>query len=194
MNEILKRLEIIKSSIAIDDEDIIELQVMKLNKLSLNIEIKNIISKLENHVYSSALFDIENYLKRYSSVVEYIDTEVQSLKLELKSLENKLQTLSEQKIEYLNDIEAITNDLKSDLSAGIFSRNVKNAEDVYRETISSLEQSGVSFDDHARLLHEQSELLSILEEIKDYKQQREAIDQKIKEVYELLIFLNQFFL
>ena len=105
MNEILKRLEIIKSSIAIDDEDIIELQVMKLNKLSLNIEIKNIISKLENHVYSSALFDIENYLKRYSSVVEYIDTEVQSLKLELKSLENKLQTLSEQKIEYLNDIE-----------------------------------------------------------------------------------------
>ena len=37
MNEILKRLEIIKSSIAIDDEDIIELQVMKLNKLSLNL-------------------------------------------------------------------------------------------------------------------------------------------------------------
>ena len=60
MNEILKRLEIIKSSIAIDDEDIIELQVMKLNKLSPNIEIKNIISKLENHEYSSALFDIEN--------------------------------------------------------------------------------------------------------------------------------------
>jgi hypothetical protein len=78
MNEILKRLEIIKSSIAIDDEDIIELQVMKLNKLSPNIEIKNIISKLENHVYSSALFDIENYLKRYSSVVEYIDKEVQT--------------------------------------------------------------------------------------------------------------------
>ena len=141
MNEILKRLEIIKSSIAIDDEDIIELQVMKLNKLSPNIEIKNIISKLENHEYSSALFDIENYLKRYSSVVEYIDTEVQSLKLELKSLENKLQTLSEQKIEYLNDIEEF-NTLYN-LHLGELLKDILNLkkEILYKQTIKQQEKT-----------------------------------------------------
>ncbi|EPG8192817.1 hypothetical protein LF361_003588, partial [Acinetobacter baumannii] len=94
-----------------------------------------------------------------------------------EQLKFKIDSLKQSLEQYLNDIEAISNDLKTDLLAGIFSRNAKNAKDVYRETISSLEQSGVSFDDHARLLHEQSELLSILEEIKDYKQQREAIDK-----------------
>lgn len=170
MNEILKRLEIIKSSIAIDDEEIIELQVMKLNKLSLNIEIKNIISKLENHVYSSALFDIENYLKRYSSVVEYIDTEVQSLKLELKSLENKLQTLSEQKIEYLNDIEEF-NTLYN-LHLGELLKDILNLkkEILYKQTIKQQKE---------KARYEDAEL-----EIEDLKFEISYIERQMEELLE----------
>ena len=177
MNEILKRLEIIKSSIAIDDEDIIELQVMKLNKLSPNIEIKNIISKLENHVYSSALFDIENYLKRYSSVVEYIDTEVQSLKLELKSLENKLQTLSEQKIEYLNDIEEF-NTLYN-LHLGELLKDILNLkkEILYKQTIKQQEKRKTYEDDIEVFNSIKENIEDIKQTIKEFEKVLENIDK-----------------
>ena len=177
MNEILKRLEIIKSSIAIDDEEIIELQVMKLNKLSLNIEIKNIISKLENHEYSSALFDIENYLKRYSSVVEYIDTEVQSLKLELKSLENKLQTLSEQKIEYLNDIEEF-NTLYN-LHLGELLKDILNLkkEILYKQTIKQQEKRKKYEDDIEVFNSTKENIEEIKQTIEEFKKVLEDIDE-----------------
>ena len=64
-----------------------------------------ILNKLKNLDYGSAALDIEAYLSRYSGVIVYEDKEVQGLKLELKSLEKKLQTLSELKREYLNDID-----------------------------------------------------------------------------------------
>ena len=177
MNEILKRLEIIKSSIAIDDEDIIELQVMKLNKLSPNIEIKNIISKLENHEYSSALFDIENYLKRYSSVVEYIDTEVQSLKLELKSLENKLQTLSEQKIEHLNDIEEF-NTLYN-LHLGELLKDILNLkkEILYKQTIKQQEKRKTYEDDIEVFNSIKENIEDIKQTIKEFEKVLENIDK-----------------
>ena len=63
------------------------------------------LNKLENLDYGSAALDIETYLSRYSGIIIYKDKEVQGLKLELKSLEKKLQTLSELKREYLNDID-----------------------------------------------------------------------------------------
>ena len=43
MKQIIKRLEIIKSSIAIDDEEIIELQIIKLKELDADSGIKNIL-------------------------------------------------------------------------------------------------------------------------------------------------------
>ena len=105
MTQILKRLEITKSSIAIEDEEVIELQVMKLQKLNIDDDVKAILTNLEAMNYAKAMKDIEAYILRYSGVVEYVDSEVQGLKLELKSLESKIQKLVEQKTEYLNDIE-----------------------------------------------------------------------------------------
>ena len=90
MKQIIKRLEIIKSSITIDDEDIIELQVIKLKELDTDSGVKNILKKLENQDYGSAMNDIENYIKQHTGIVEYVDSEVIGLKLELKSLEKKL--------------------------------------------------------------------------------------------------------
>ena len=48
MLQIIKQLEIIKSSILIEDVEIIELQIMKLNSQRFDEDVKNIISKLEN--------------------------------------------------------------------------------------------------------------------------------------------------
>ena len=105
MNQILKRLEIIKSSIAIAEDEIIELQMMKLEKLDVDEDVKHILKHLESFCYGDAVSEIDSYLKKYSGVVGYVDVELQSLKLELKALESELQELSQQKQESLNDID-----------------------------------------------------------------------------------------
>jgi hypothetical protein len=105
MKQILKRLELIKTSIDIEDEEIIELQVMKLNKMNIDNEVKAILLKVKNSDFGGVMVEIENYIKRFSGLVVYQDSEVSGLKLELKVLENKLSNLSQTKDEYLNDID-----------------------------------------------------------------------------------------
>ena len=46
MQQILKRLELIKISIVIEDEEIIELQVAKLSSVDVDDEVKMILQKL----------------------------------------------------------------------------------------------------------------------------------------------------
>ena len=135
MTQILKRLEIIKSSIAIEDEEIIELQIMKLQKLDTDDDIKAILEKLEEMNYAKALKDIENYLSKYSGVVKYVDSEVQGLKLELKSLETKIQKLAEQKTEYLNDIEEFNREYNLHLGELIKEILELKKEILYKQTI-----------------------------------------------------------
>ena len=104
MHQILKRLELIKTAITLEDEEIIELQVMKLTAIECDGEVKEILAKLDNKDYGTAVVKIEEYLLRFSGVVVYEDKELQALRLELKALERKLQELSSEKNEYLNDI------------------------------------------------------------------------------------------
>ncbi len=101
MNEIAKRLELIKIAIDIKDEEIIELQVMKLNMLKCNDEVLNILNRIADSDYETVILEINAYLKVFSGIILYEDRELQ---LELKVLEEKLQNLSTQKDEYLNDI------------------------------------------------------------------------------------------
>ena len=104
MKQIAKRLELIKTAISIEDEEIIELQVMKLNMLDCDGEVLNILERVENKDYGRVVLEIESYLKKFSGIVLYEDTELQGLRLELKVLEEKLQDFNTQKDEYLNDI------------------------------------------------------------------------------------------
>ena len=108
MKQILKRLELIKTSIEIDDEEIVELQVMKLQKLPIDKAVQEIVEKLQNSEYRLAFQKITEYLKKYNGVAIFIDGELEALKLELKVLESNLQKLSEQKHESLQEIEEFT--------------------------------------------------------------------------------------
>ena len=66
MKQIIKRLELIKTAIAIEDEEIIELQVMKLQKMELDDRVVSILQSLETLDYADAILSIEHYIKRYS--------------------------------------------------------------------------------------------------------------------------------
>ncbi|PPK57340.1 hypothetical protein B0F89_15014 [Malaciobacter marinus] len=68
MTEVLKRLEIIKSSITIEDEEVIELQLMKLQKLNIDDDVKAIVHNLEAINYTKVMKDIESYLTLHNDM------------------------------------------------------------------------------------------------------------------------------
>ncbi len=106
MKQILKRLELIKTSISIEDEEIIELQLVKLKTLSVDDEVQTILEHIEKNNYGEVLYLIDGYFQRFSGITVYEDPKTLGLKLELKVLEQKLQNFSNEKNEYFNNLNA----------------------------------------------------------------------------------------
>ena len=112
MIKIIKRLELIKTAIALEDEEIIELQVMKLNNIEYDTKIEQILVLISDNRYEQVINLIDTYIEGYNGVIIYEDPQIQGLKVELKILEKKLQNLNEEKSEYthiINDFNAQSN-------------------------------------------------------------------------------------
>ena len=169
MHNIIKRLEIIKSSIDVDDEEIIELQISKLEKLQIDNEVSNIIEQLKSLDYGKAMVDIEEYLKKFRGVTKYVDAEIQGLKLELKVLEKKLQKLSEQKTEYLNDINEFNRQYHLKLG-GLISEILKLKQEILQKNIAKKENKHQSMKEKNKNLQE---------EIDDLKKRIKILKEKL---------------
>jgi chromosome segregation ATPase len=190
MKQIIKRLEIIKSSITIDDEDIIELQVIKLKELDTDSGVKNILKKLENQDYGSAMNDIENYIKQHTGIVEYVDSEVIGLKLELKSLEKKLQSLSQEKTEYLNDIEEFNT--QYNIHLGEITRNILNLKKdiLYKQTQKQQKLKDKYKEDNQIYQDSKDTIEEIKESIRDLEELLKEIDENDENYDEILRAYN----
>ena len=101
MQKIIKRLELIKNSIALEDEDVIELQLSRLKEMELDVSVMEIITAIHRREFSSVIDDIDRYVARFSGMVIYEDGELYGLRLELKVLEGQVENLSDQK----NDLQ-----------------------------------------------------------------------------------------
>ncbi|MEA2099167.1 MAG: hypothetical protein U9P72_03460 [Campylobacterota bacterium] len=134
MIQILKRLELIKTAITIEDEDIIELQISKIKTLDIDDKIKLILEMLNKHDYGNAVVSIEDYISNNNALVVYDDQELQGLKLELKVLENKLQELNLERDEYQNNINEFNT--QYNLSLGDLIKNILklSKEILHRQT------------------------------------------------------------
>ena len=190
MKQIIKRLEIIKSSITIDDEDIIELQDIKLKELDTDSGVKNILKKLENQDYGSAMNDIENYIKQHTGIVEYVDSEVIGLKLELKSLEKKLQSLSQEKTEYLNDIEEFNT--QYNIHLGEITRNILNLKKdiLYKQTQKQQKLKDKYKEDNQIYQDSKDTIEEIKESIRDLEELLKEIDENDENYEEILRAYN----
>ena len=102
MTQQLKRLELIKTAIALEDEEIIKLQILKLDNIENDEKIQEILSLISETRYEHVINLIDAYIERYKGLTLYVDPAVQGLKVELKILEKDLQDLSEKKNEYLH--------------------------------------------------------------------------------------------
>lgn len=97
--KIIKRLELIKSLIHLEEDSEINSHLSKLRLLSIDKNLENIISLLEEKAYSNAMPAIDEYINRHHQVGLYIDPELEGLKLEAKVLEAEVNELSDEKAE-----------------------------------------------------------------------------------------------
>ena len=97
LSRIIKRLELIKSLISLEEEDEIDNHVSKLEQQVLSIELENIVIALKEKSYSKAVTAIEIFINQHHNISIYIDPEIDALKLEIKLLEVTINSLSNEK-------------------------------------------------------------------------------------------------
>lgn len=100
MHRLIKRLEIIKAAIGLEDEDTIALHVNKIRGMAEEADgLEAILANLASLNYPDALTRIEDFLKLNMAVSVYADPELAALKMELQGLERRLADLSAERDE-----------------------------------------------------------------------------------------------
>jgi DNA repair exonuclease SbcCD ATPase subunit len=174
MSEILKRLELVKTGIEIQDTDIIELQIKKLKLLPIDNEVIDIINKLKRNDYGTGITDIENYISKFVGVVIHEDKETQGLKFELKILEKQLQEIISTKNDYINDIEEFNIMYRLKLGK-LISKILEIEKKMLRDQVIEKEKSF----EGKRKAYEQ-----IKKEYKDLKKKQEALEKELDDMDE----------
>lgn len=93
MNKIIKRLEIIKSAIELEDEEIIQQQLVHLQRESGDPVITAIARAIETRRFSDAMREIATWLQNQRAITSWQDPAIAASKLELKALESQLREL-----------------------------------------------------------------------------------------------------
>lgn len=106
LGKTIKRLELIKSLVALEEEEEIENHILKIEQGILEQSIIEIINLLRQKSYSNAINLIEVFIQKNKSLQTFIDPEISALRLEIKTLETKINFLSEEK----TDLEKLIHD------------------------------------------------------------------------------------
>ncbi|WHP31934.1 DNA repair protein [Trabulsiella odontotermitis] len=93
MSKPIKRLEIIKNAIELEDDDIIASQLPHLKNETDDPVIDDIVLALEEKRYGEAVAAIMAWLQSQRAIVHWQDPRIAACKLELKALEEQLRDL-----------------------------------------------------------------------------------------------------
>lgn len=97
--QVLRRLEILKNYVLLDDTISLDAESKKLNEYSFNADIKDIIILISSEEYAEAIRKIQQFISSNQQLSVYNDPEIFALKLEIKNLENKLNAFDNEKLE-----------------------------------------------------------------------------------------------
>ena len=195
--EIKKRLEFIKLAIELKENDIVLLQSIKLKRLNIKHNIKDIVYLVETDKLSEAIEKIDIFLdtKSNTTIVSYKDKEIEKLKKELKFLEQKLQNLSQIKQEYLNDIDefnTLYNIKLGDIIQKILKAKEKNLQQELEEKEKKYKEIKNTIDDIKTTIDELEEILEQIDEddenytevnqtYQDLKDELDILEKTLKE-------------
>lgn len=104
INTIIKRLQILKNLVLLEDFEEILDQVKKLTKQANSTELQSILSALKNHQYGRALFEIDEFIQQHQQLTIYDDPQIFALQLELKACEIELNAIENELIEIEKDL------------------------------------------------------------------------------------------
>lgn len=148
-SDILKRLDIIKNAVAMEDEELIAMQVAKLQALPLDARVKQILTLITAKQFQYVIQLIEQYKQDNSGVMVYEDPQIKGLKLELKVLENRLNELTDTQAELERQINEFNSEYMQRLGSLIeeilkkraeLHKNDEQAQQDYEEFTQSYQQ------------------------------------------------------
>lgn len=94
---IRRRLEMIRNLILLGEQDDLAPHIQKLHPVAEALKLKPLLLSLEQGDYKEALVVIEDYLHENRNLVLREDIDVPNLQFQLKTLELRLQSLSDEK-------------------------------------------------------------------------------------------------
>jgi len=99
LSKVIKRLEIIKNYIVLEDFDELKREVQKMKAFSFNSFIAEIIYDIECQSYASAVSLIQDFITKHIQLTLWNDPEISALKLEINILENQLNAFTNERVE-----------------------------------------------------------------------------------------------
>ncbi|WP_320168182.1 phospholipase D-like domain-containing protein [Mangrovibacterium marinum] len=99
LSNVIKRLEIVRNYIVLEDIEELKSVAEKLQAYSFNNEIQDIIEEIRRDEFASAVVLIERFISKNQQLMLWTDPEIIALKLEIKNLENQLGAYDNEKIE-----------------------------------------------------------------------------------------------
>ncbi|MBT4646993.1 molecular chaperone DnaJ [archaeon] len=103
LNSIIKRLEILKNYMLLEDIEELERGILKLKEFDFNSDIEEIIQNIDKKEFTEAINRIQEFISKNQKLSIWIDPEIAALKLEMKNFENQITAFDTEKIE-LNKI------------------------------------------------------------------------------------------
>jgi len=99
LNKIIKRLEIVKNYIILEDIEELKKETNKLKEFDFNTDLLEIINEIQKEEFASAINKIQNFISHNQQLAIWNDPEIGALKLEIKNLENQLNAFDNEKTE-----------------------------------------------------------------------------------------------
>lgn len=99
LTKIIKRLEILKNYIILEDIEELDKAYLKLKEYDFNFDLREIVSHLSKHEFAEAITKIQHFISKNQQLSIWSDPEIEALKLEVKSLENQINAYDNEKTE-----------------------------------------------------------------------------------------------
>ncbi|HUH74136.1 MAG TPA: phospholipase D-like domain-containing protein [Chitinophagales bacterium] len=99
LNKIIKRLEILKNYILLEDIEELEKESSKLKEYDFNSDLFEILEDIRKEEFSAVINKIQNFISKNHQLLIWIDPEIAGLQLEVKNLENQLNSFDNERIE-----------------------------------------------------------------------------------------------
>jgi hypothetical protein len=99
LSKIIKRLEIIKNFVLLEEIDELQRTALKLKEYDFDSHLNEIISLIEQENFGDAINRIENFIVKNQALSIWSDPEIAALKLEIKNVENQINAFDNEKIE-----------------------------------------------------------------------------------------------